>query len=198
MCLVSCELCLKKGINMALLESIKIPLGTKMPAFQLKDPSGKVYSGDELYGERGLLLVFTCNHCPYAQAVWPRVIRLGQYAKGMKVGAVAINPNINPDYPDDSPEKMQDLIREKGVPFPYLVDEDQAAAKSFKAQCTPDVYLFNKDQALVYHGRIDDNWKNEEAVTREELKEAMNNMAAGLPVDSRQLPSMGCSIKWRT
>lgn len=183
---------------MALLESIKIPLGTKMPAFQLKDPSGKVYSGEGLYGERGLLLVFTCNHCPYAQAVWPRVIRLGQYAQGMKVGAVAINPNINPDYPDDSPEKMQDIIREKGILFPYLVDEDQAVAKSFKAQCTPDVYLFNKARELVYHGRIDDNWKNEEAVTREELKEAMNNMAAGLPVDSRQLPSMGCSIKWRT
>ena len=182
---------------MALLESIKIPLGTKMPAFQLQDPSGKIYSADDLFGERGLLVVFTCNHCPYAQAVWPRIIRLGGYAKGMKVGAVAINPNINPDFPDDSPEKMILAIKERGIPFPYLVDEEQAVAKAFKAQCTPDVYLFNKNKELVYHGRIDDNWKDEEAVTREELKEAMNNMASGLSIEKKQYPSMGCSIKWR-
>ena len=182
---------------MALLESIKIPLGTRMPDFQLKDPSNRVFRGTELYGERGLLVVFTCNHCPYAQAVWPRVIRLGAYAKGMKVGAVAFNPNINPDYPDDAPEKMIEKIKELGIPFPYLVDETQDVAKAFKAQCTPDVYLFNKDRELFYHGRIDDNWKDEEAVTREELKEALNNMAAGLPADKKQFPSMGCSIKWR-
>ncbi|MBF0122589.1 MAG: thioredoxin family protein [Candidatus Omnitrophica bacterium] len=182
---------------MALLESIKIPLGTQMPAFQLKDPSGRRYSGDELYGERGLLLVFTCNHCPYAQAVWPRIIRLGSYAKGMKVGAVAINPNINPDFPDDSPEKMILAIKELGISFPYLVDEDQSVARAFKAQCTPDVYLFNKNKELVYHGRIDDNWREEDSVTREELKETMNNMAAGLPIEKKQFPSMGCSIKWR-
>lgn len=182
---------------MALLESIKIPLGTQMPAFQLKDPAGNLYKSDELYGERGLLVVFTCNHCPYAQAVWPRVIRLGVYAKGMRVGAVAINPNIHPDYPDDAPVRMAEKVKEIGIPFPYLVDEMQATAKAFKAQCTPDVYLFNKDRELVYHGRIDDNWKDEDAVTREELKEALNNMAAGLPIEKKQHPSMGCSIKWR-
>ncbi len=182
---------------MALLESIKIPLGTQMPGFQLQDPSGRMYASDALLGERGLLVVFTCNHCPYAQAVWPRIIRLGAYAKGMKVGTVAINPNINPDFPDDSPEKMILAIQERGISFPYLVDENQSVAKAFKAQCTPDVYLFNKNKELVYHGRIDDNWKDEEAVTREELKEAMNNMASGLPVEKKQYPSMGCSIKWR-
>lgn len=182
---------------MALLESIKIPLGTSMPVFSLKDSLGKEYKSEDLYGERGLLLVFTCNHCPYAQAVWPRVIRLGEYAGGMKVGAAAINPNIHPDYPDDSSEKMAELVKAKGLSFPYLVDEEQAVARSFKAQCTPDIYLFNKARELVYHGRIDDNWKDEEAVTREELKEAMNNMVAGLPQEKKQFPSMGCSIKWR-
>lgn len=182
---------------MALLESIKIPLGSPMPEFTLKDCEGKSYKSDVLYGERGLLVFFTCNHCPYAQAVWPRVIALGKYAKGMKVGTVAINPNINPDFPDDSPAKMREAIHKMGVPFPYLVDEDQSVAKVFKAQCTPDIYLFNKDKQLVYHGRIDDNWKDEDAVTREELKEAMNNMAAGLPQEKRQYPSMGCSIKWK-
>lgn len=182
---------------MALLESIKIPLGTTMPDFELKDPAGKTYKGSELSGERGLLVAFTCNHCPYAMAVWPRLIRLAKYGKGMRVNTVAVNPNINPDFPDDSPEKMKEKIKELGIDFPYLVDESQKVAEAFRAQCTPDIYLFNKDKQLVYHGRIDDNWKDEEAVTREELKEAMNNMAAGRPLEAKQNPSMGCSIKWR-
>ncbi len=181
---------------MALLESIKIPLGTVMPDFQLKDPFGKLYKGKELIGERGLLVVFTCNHCPYAQAVWPRVIRLAQYGLGMRVNTVAINPNINPGYPDDAPDKMMGKIKELGIAFPYLVDETQKVAEAFRAQCTPDIYLFNQERKLVYHGRIDDNWKEQDKVAREELKEAMNNMAAGRPVDAQQMPSMGCSIKW--
>ena len=182
---------------MALLESIKIPLGTKIPSFNLNDPFGKTHSSDQLFGERGLLVVFTRNHCPYALAVWPRVIRLAQYGKGMRVNTVAINPNINPEFPDDAPDKMILKIKELGMDFPYLVDENQQVAESFRAQCTPDIYLFNKNKELVYHGRIDDNWKDEESVTREELKEAMNNMAAGRPIDPKQKPSMGCSIKWR-
>ncbi len=183
---------------MALLESIKIPLGTVMPAFELNDPFGKSYKGAELFGDRGLLVVFTCNHCPYALAVWPRVVRLAGYAKGMRVNTVAINPNINPDFPDDAPDKMIVKIKELGLEFPYLIDESQQTAEAFRAQCTPDIYLFNKDKQLAYHGRIDDNWKDEDAVTREELKEAMNNMAAGRPVNVKQNPSMGCSIKWKT
>lgn len=183
---------------MALLESIKIPLGTPMPDFELKDPFGKSFSGSSLFGERGLLVVFTCNHCPYALAVWPRVVRLARYAKGMRVNAVAINPNINPDFPDDAPDKMVLKIKELELDFPYLVDEAQQVAEAFRAQCTPDIYLFDKNKKLVYHGRIDDNWKDEDKVTREELKEAMNNMAAGRSIDPKQNPSMGCSIKWRS
>ncbi len=182
---------------MALLESVKVPLGAKIPEFQLKDPTGQLYKSAELFGERGLLVVFTCNHCPYAIAVWPRVVRLANYAKGMRVGTVAINPNINPEFPDDSPPKMIEKIKELKIEFPYLVDESQDTARAFKAQCTPDIYLYNKNKELVYHGRIDDNWKDEDAVTREELKEALNNMAAGIAVDPKQRPSMGCSIKWR-
>src|SRR3989338_2427691 len=121
---------------MVLLESITVPLGTKMPFFDLKDPKGKIYKSDEQYGERGLLVVFTCNHCPYAIAVWPRVIRLAKYARQMKVNTIAINPNINPDYPDDAPPKMIAKIKELGIDFPYLVDESQDIARQFKAQCT--------------------------------------------------------------
>ncbi|MBF0484893.1 MAG: thioredoxin family protein [Candidatus Omnitrophica bacterium] len=181
---------------MALLESIKIPLGTQMPSFSLKDTAGKVFKSSDLYAHNGLLVFFTCNHCPYAQAVWPRVIRLGAYASTIKIGVVAINPNINPDYPEDSAEGMVKKIKEFKIPFPYLVDDTQKVARDFKAQCTPDIYLFNKNKELVYHGRIDDNWKEEAAVTREELKSAMSNLVSGQGIDSKQYPSMGCSIKW--
>ncbi len=181
---------------MALLESILVKLGTPIVDFELKDPHGKLYKSSELFGERGLLVVFTCNHCPYAIAVWPRVIRLAKYAKGMRINTVAINPNINPAFPDDAPDKMIEKIKEFGIEFPYLVDEHQTTARAFKAQCTPDIYLFNKDKKLAYHGRIDDNWQDESKITREELKEAMNNMVTGQPIDPVQRPTMGCSIKW--
>jgi len=182
---------------MALLESIKVPLGSLIPEFELKDPTGNLYRSADLFGPRGLLVIFTCNHCPYAQAVWPRVIRLANYAKNMKINTIAINPNINPDFPDDSPQQMIKLSAQWKIEFPYLVDEAQDVAKKFRAQCTPDIYLYSAKKELVYHGRIDDNWKDEAAVTREELKEALNNLAAGLPALTDQRPSMGCSIKWR-
>ncbi|MCH7568842.1 MAG: thioredoxin family protein [Nanoarchaeota archaeon] len=182
---------------MALLESISIPLGTKMPAFLLKDPDGKEHDSNQLYGEKGLLIIFTCNHCPYAQAVWPRVVKIANKAKSLGINAVAINANIHPDYPEDSPEKMKEEIKELNINFPYLVDETQEIAKAFKAQCTPDIYLFNKNYELVYHGRIDDNWKDETKVTNHELLAAINALANGLPISQEQHPSIGCSIKWR-
>ena len=182
---------------MSLVESKKIPLGTIMPVFRLQNPWGRVFHGDSLFDEKGLLVVFTCNHCPYANAVWPRLIRIGQYAIGMRLGVVAINPNIHPDYPDDAPDKMIGKIEELKIPFLYLVDEKQTVARAFKAQCTPDVYLFDKERRLVYHGRIDDNWKDESAVTKHDLKDAINSLVAGEPIQGKQFPSMGCSIKWR-
>ncbi len=181
---------------MALLESIKIPLGTEMPVFELADPDGTVYRSGELAGEKGLLVVFTCNHCPYAKAVWGRVAALAKHAEGFGVGTVAINPNINPDYPDDGPEKMKEMAADLDLTFPYLVDEKQETARAFKAQCTPDIYLFDDGKRLVYHGRIDDNWRDESAVIREELREALDALGAGRPVLKEQNPSMGCSIKW--
>ena len=185
---------------MALLESVLIPLGTKMPGFTLKDPEGKSYKSDDLYPKekgRGLLVGFMCNHCPYAQAVWPRFIRLANYAKGMYINTIAVNPNIHPDFPEDSPSEMKKKIKEWGISFPYLLDETQDVARAFKAQCTPDIYLFDKDHKLVYHGRIDDNWQDEGKVTKEELKEALNDHASGRGISKIQKPAMGCSIKWK-
>lgn len=182
---------------MALVESVVIPLGTKMPDFALKDPRGTPVKGAEAFGDKGLLVVFTCNHCPYAQAVWPRVIAISKEARDLGISTLAINPNINPAYPDDSPEKMAEEIKRRGIPFPYLVDETQKTARAFKAQCTPDIYLFNRERELVYHGRIDDNWKKPEKVTREELRNAIGALARDEAVPTEQNPSMGCSIKWR-
>lgn len=184
---------------MALLESTKIPLGTKMSSFMLKDPDGNAVTSDNLYtgDSKGLLVAFTCNHCPYAVAVWPRLIQLAKHAQEKNILTIAINPNIHPDYPDDSPEKMKEKISQWGITFPYLVDESQDVAKAFKAQCTPDIYLFNANQELVYHGRIDDNWKDPDNVSQEELKDAINALASDEPISSDQKPAMGCSIKWK-
>ena len=181
---------------MALLESLKIPLGTEMPAFELADPDGTAYRSNELAGEKGLLVVFTCNHCPYAKAVWSRVAALAKHAEGLGIGTVAINPNINPNYPDDAPEQMKERAADLDLTFPYLVDQKQDTARAFKAQCTPDIYLFDGGKRLIYHGRIDDNWQDESAVVREELREALDALGAGRPVLKEQNPSMGCSIKW--
>ncbi|OGX06554.1 MAG: peroxiredoxin [Omnitrophica bacterium RIFCSPLOWO2_12_FULL_50_11] len=182
---------------MALVESIRIALGTKMPDFELKDAHGKPFNGKELFGAKGLLVAFTCNHCPYAQAVWPRLIELGRYAKSLGVNTVGINPNIHPDYPEDAPPRMIQKEKELGINFPYLVDETQDVAREFQAQCTPDLYLFNSARELVYHGRLDDNWKEPKKVKREELKDAIDRLVAGEAVSEKQYPSMGCSIKWR-
>lgn len=183
---------------MVLLESLEIPLGTKMPDFRLTDPHNQIHDSNQQYGDKGLLVAFTCNHCPYAQAVWPRIIRLAAHAKGLAINTIAVNPNIHPNYPEDSPAAMKEKIEEWGIDFPYLVDETQQTAEAFKAQCTPDIYLFDAHHELVYHGRIDDNWQNESAVTSEELKQAIENLASGKPIAENQHPSMGCSIKWRS
>jgi peroxiredoxin len=182
---------------MARLESLDIPLGTRMPKFILRDPDGVVQVSDYAFGKKGLLVVFTCNHCPYAKAVWPRMIRLGKYALAQEIHVVAINPNIHPNYPDDAPREMQKKIIEWGIPFPYLIDDTQNVAKDFQAQCTPDVFLFDASQKLVYHGRVDDNWQEESKVVHEDLKQAISNLAEGTPILQNQIPSMGCSIKWR-
>jgi peroxiredoxin len=186
-----------KGETMALLESIEIPLGTRLPTFTLKDCFEKTSHSSDLVGERGLLVFVTCNHCPYAIAVWERVVTLATFAKTLGIHSCAINPNIHPSYPEDSPENMQKEVEKWGIDFPYLVDETQEVAKALKAQCTPDIYLFDKNQTLYYHGRIDDNWQESTKVTKEELKLALIALSESKQAPTMQLPSMGCSIKWK-
>ena len=181
---------------MALVASIHVDLGWELPDVVLADVHGQPVNLRDQMGEKGLLVAFTCNHCPYALAVWPRLIRHAATLRGMGINTVAVNPNIHPDYPEDSVPAMQEKIEEWGIDFPYLVDAAQSAARSFEAQCTPDLYLFAADGRLFYHGRIDDYWKDEARVTRQELLPAAELLAVGESPPQPQHPTIGCSIKW--
>ena len=180
---------------MALTESTMVKLGSVAPYFNLPDTSGKNLSIEDFDSEL-LVIVFTCNHCPYAKAVEDRLIKLGKEYKN-DVDFVLISSNDSENYPEDSPKKMAERHAEKGYPFPYLFDETQEVAKAYSAVCTPDIFLYNGDRKLEYRGRIDDNWQNPEQVEREELKMAIEAVLNGKTVDFEQKPSMGCNIKWK-
>ena len=180
---------------MALTESTMVKLGSVAPYFNLPDTFGKNLSIEDFDSEL-LVIVFTCNHCPYAKAVEDRLIKLGKEYKN-DVDFVLISSNDSENYPEDSPKKMAERHAEKGYPFPYLFDETQEIAKAYSAVCTPDIFLYNGDRKLEYRGRIDDNWQNPEQVEREELKMAIEAVLNGKTVDFEQKPSMGCNIKWK-
>ena len=180
---------------MALTESTMVKLGSKAPYFNLPNTDGENISLEHFKAEV-LVVIFTCNHCPYAKAVEDRLIELGNnYSE--TVDFVLISSNDVENYPADSPEKMAELAKSKGYPFPYLFDETQEIAKAYSAVCTPDIFLYNSERKLKYRGRLDDNWQNPNQVEREELKMAIEATLNGKGIDFEQIPSMGCNIKWK-
>lgn len=182
---------------MVLLQSAVLPIGEfKAPEFTLPGTDGKQYALADFLPCRALIVIFTCNHCPYAQAAWPLLTGLsGEYAmKGIEW--VAINPNDEIAYPEDSFEAMKHRVTDWKIPFPYLRDGYQTVARSYQAVCTPDIYVFDADQLLYYHGRINDRWQDQSKVTRHDLKHALDCLLAAEPPPPNQVPSMGCSIKW--
>ena len=182
---------------MALVESTKVPLGSEAPDFSLPGADGQTYSLNDFEDKKVLVVVFMCNHCPYVQAIWGRLVALQERFKGEDVQFVGINPNVaNPEYEEETLEMMKQYAEDYKMNFPYLADEDQSVAKAYKAQCTPDIYVYDSGRNLAYHGRVDDNWKDESAVTSEELAGAIENLLEGGIPDEAQNPSMGCSIKW--
>jgi peroxiredoxin len=181
-----------------LLHSLLLPLGTPLIPFSLPDPDGKLHSTDDYKDRKVLVVMFICNHCPYVQAVRQRLIDLQEGYDPKIVQFIGINANDWSEYPDDSPEEMKKAIQEFGINFPYLYDESQQTARAYQAQCTPDIFVFDQDRKLAYHGRIDDNWKEVSKVTRRELKEAIDALLAGKRPAAEQHPCMGCSIKWRS
>lgn len=182
---------------MALMFSKGMPVGTLAPDFKLKGVDGAEWSLANFDGASALVVIFTCNHCPYAVAAETRLVALQAEFAERGVRFVAINPNDPERYPDDDFAGMQRRAAERGFNFPYLQDLSQEVARAYDAVCTPDLFLFDASRRLVYNGRIDDNWQTPEAVTREDLRAALEAVLAERPLDFEVQPSMGCSIKWR-
>ena len=182
---------------MALLYSTMVPLGTAAIDFKLPGIDGVKYSLDTFVDSKVLVIIFMCNHCPYVKAVIQRLIDLQEDTLSQGVRLVGINCNDAQKYPDDSFENMQKVATEWGMNFSYLFDESQTVAKKYDAVCTPDIYVYGKEKKLLYRGRIDDNWENVKQVTQRDLKQAIDCIFAGQEVPAKQVPSMGCSIKWK-
>jgi peroxiredoxin len=182
---------------MALVESARPELGSKAPDFSLPATDGKTYSLESFSEQKALLVMFICNHCPYVIAVQDRLVQLARDYEDKRLGVLAICSNDPVRYPADNFEAMKRLATEKGFPFPYAQDETQEVAKAYGAECTPDFFLYDEDRALAYRGRLDDSWKDADKVTRRELRAAIDALLAGDRPTQGQIPSMGCSIKWK-
>jgi peroxiredoxin len=183
---------------MAATPSTMLDLGTHLPPFQLPDVDGTLISSNRFRGAPALLVVFICPHCPFVGHIRSDLARFAReyQAKGLRM--VAINPNDSIAFPDDSPEGMRDEISRAGYSFPYLVDETQETAKAFRAACTPDFFLFDRDQKLVYRGQFDDSRpRNLIPVTGSNLRAATDMVLAGGAPSHNQKPSIGCNIKWK-
>lgn len=175
-----------------------LPLGTKAPDFQLTDTTGKTVSLADFKGASALAVVFMCNHCPYVKHIRSGLAQVARDYSKRGVGVVGISSNDVENYPADSPAKMAEEVKAAGYTFPYLYDESQAVAKAYRAACTPDFYLFDKDQRLVYRGQLDDSRPgNGVPVTGRDLRMALDSVLAGKAVPAAQKPSIGCNIKWK-
>lgn len=185
---------------MARLETPDCDFGRPAPDFDLPGVDGRRWTLEDCRGENGTLVMFICNHCPFVQAVLDRIVRDARELESHGVRSVAIMSNDTEAYPEDSFDKMQALSDEAGFPFPYLYDESQEVARLYGAVCTPDFFGFNRDLKLQYRGRLDASGRHRaDDSTPRELFEAMKRIAVtgSGPEPEDQMPSMGCSIKWR-
>ena len=186
---------------MALTYSENTPLGTLAPPFTLLGTqdgvSERSFTLEEFRGAKALLVAFICKHCPYVVAIQQRLADFARDFADRDVAVVAICSNDADHYPEDSFENLKIQHRQQGFIFPYLVDNTQEVAKAYGAVCTPDFFLFDGDFRLHYHGRLDDNWREPSKVTVSDLRQATLAVLLGQPARLDQIPSMGCSIKWR-
>ena len=181
-------------------ESTMLPLGTKMPSFNLLGIDGEMYTNEIFDGKKGSLVMFICNHCPFVKHVNEEIVNLSNEIMGNDVGVIGINSNDSTQekYAEDSIDKMREYADNLGYNFPYVVDEDQSVAKNFTAQCTPDFFLFDSNQKLVYRGQLDGSRPGNDVPTNgESLRSAIQALLNDEDPISKQLPSMGCNIKWR-
>ena len=183
---------------MAATTSTMLALGTKAPAFSLTDTTGATVSISDFDSAKAVLIVFMCNHCPFVKHIIDDFVRLATEYQDKGVAIVAINSNDVETYPDDRPETMVQVAKQKSFSFPYLYDETQEVAKAYRAACTPDFFLFDRDRKLVYRGQMDDSRPgNGKPITGADLRAALDAVLAGRPVSQQQKPSMGCNIKWK-
>ncbi len=185
---------------MSLMPSSMLALKTQAIDFELPDViSGNVITlNDVSFRKKGMLIMFICNHCPYVKHVQPELIKIAIKYLSKDIGIVAISSNNVENYPEDCPELMLEEAKKWSYPFPYLYDETQQVAKSYKATCTPDFYLFDSKSELVYRGELDNSRPgNGEPLTGHSLRAALDNLLAGIPIDQNQEPSVGCNIKWK-
>lgn len=183
---------------MAATPSNMLPLGTKAPNFSLVDTVANTsYMLKDVKGEKGTVVMFICNHCPFVKHVNPEIANLGEEYRAKGIGFAAISSNDIVTHPQDGPAFMKETAKEAAYPFPYLYDETQAVAKAYDAACTPDFYLFDADLRLVYRGQLDDSRPgNGIPLTGSDLRGAMDALLQGKPINTEQKPSIGCNIKW--
>jgi len=184
---------------MVLTASTMLPLGTPAPDFRLPEPAtGRVVSRDDFASAPGLLVMFISNHCPYVKHIKKELASFAREYMERGLAIVAINSNDVSAYPEDSPERMAEEARRFGYPFPYLFDETQEVARAYRAACTPDFFLFDRERRLCYRGQFDDSRPgNGLPVTGADLRAAADAVLAGRPVPGNQKPSLGCNIKWK-
>ena len=182
---------------MVLTETPVCEFGLAAPDFRLEGTDGQHWTRDACMGEKGLLVMFICNHCPYVKAIIDKLVRDCRELTALGVGCVAIMPNDTEAYPADSFENMQKFAEEHDFGFPYLIDRDQQTAKAYGAVCTPDFFGYNRSAELQYRGRLDAAGRDPQAGPMErELFEAMKQVAKTGRGPEQQVASMGCSIKW--
>ena len=178
-------------------ESTMLPLGSTAPPFSLMNVDGQIVTLDNFSDSRALLVMFICNHCPYVIHVADQLAVLGHEYMPKGVGVVAISANDISTHPADSPEQMVREAEDRGYPFPYLYDQDQSVAKAYRAACTPDFFVFDKNHQLTYRGQLDDSRPESGIpVTGVDLRAALDATLANEPVADPQKPSLGCNIKW--
>jgi peroxiredoxin len=183
---------------MAATETPVCEFGLAAPDFDLPDPAGRRWRLADCRGERGTLVMFICNHCPYVKAILDRLVRDTAELAEAGVRSVAIMSNDVARYPEDAPANMARLAEERGFVFPYLYDEDQSVARAYGAVCTPDFFGYDANLRLQYRGRLDASGRNPAAPdTRRELYEAMIQVARDGRGPTAQTPSIGCSLKWK-
>ncbi|WP_282161320.1 thioredoxin family protein [Ulvibacterium marinum] len=183
---------------MARTPSNMLPLGTTAPEFSLTDTvTGKDLSLQDLKGDKGTVIMFICNHCPFVKHVNPEISKLGREYQKNGISFIAISSNDVQNYPQDAPDLMKETAQQEGYSFPYLYDKTQEIAKAYDAACTPDFYLFDGTLKLVYRGQLDDSRPgNGIPVTGKDLRSAMDAVLEGEKIDTFQKPSIGCNIKW--